>query len=143
MIVAAIGIPIGIVVIVAVALIIYFLSGKGGSPSTEPFMSRSPATEELQKQFEKVFTKCGDSYYANQLFWGGLGQFKDVTFSTQELPLNEADKAMPLNGKERAKLAVDSYDSIAISGGEIGIHQRNGCHWYLQSANVAGNGKVK
>jgi len=99
LIVVAIAIPAAIVLIVAVALIIYFLSGRGVSPTTERFISGSPATQELQKQFEKVFTKCGDSYYADKLFWGGLGQFKGVTFSTQESTLNEADRANSVEWK--------------------------------------------
>jgi len=62
----------------------------------------SEAEEVGRKEFERYFTKCGDSYFKRDLFIFGLpktplAEFKDVVFDVKQLDLQSADK---LNGVE-------------------------------------------
>jgi len=94
------GIALVAVVLIAAGLIstLYFRSRDGNLSSGEnekkSFQSgNSEVTQEAQREFEKSFTRCGDSYFAELWPMAGLGQFKEVAFTVTQKPLDEADRA--------------------------------------------------
>lgn len=87
------------VVIVAAALylLVFFRGGSNSSGPglVGPFKSDTSEAEAfVRKAFEKIYTKCGDSYFGNTL---GLREYKGVEFTVKKIDLSDADR---LNGIE-------------------------------------------
>lgn len=102
-------------IVVSVGIGAYYLMG-GRSGSSSLFKSNASEAEAFaKKEFEKHFTKCGDSYFGDKVPWG-LVQFKNVTFQVQELNLNEADRLNATEWKGIVNINCDLtrlYDGMA------------------------------
>ena len=64
----------------------------------------SEAEGNVRSEFEQSYSKCGDSYFANNVPWG-LVQFKDVTFNVKQLDLSDADKLNNVEWKGAATVS--------------------------------------